>query len=76
MATATIEERVTALEEKLAALSGQGANDRHGVTGRTNPQALEELFGVFAESPHALEVLAAVETERERERREARDRES
>jgi hypothetical protein len=72
--TATIEERVALLEEKMAALTDEKALGRPGVTGRTNPQALEELFGVFSKSPQAQEVLDSIEAERERERREAREK--
>ena len=44
------------------------------VTGRTNPEVLEEMFGVFADSPHAREVLDTIAAERERERRQYRDK--
>ncbi|MBB6050827.1 hypothetical protein [Armatimonas rosea] len=73
MAIGSLEERVTALEKKLAALS-EASERRLGVTGRTNPEVLEEMFGVFADSPHAREVLDTIAAERERERREYRDK--
>ena len=47
---------------------------RSGVTGRTNPQLLEEMFGIFRDSPHAVEVLNAVEDEREQERQKSREK--
>ena len=73
MAIGNLEERVAALEKKLAALS-EVSERRLGVTGRTNPEVLEEMFGVFADSPHAGAVLDTIAAERERERREYRDK--
>lgn len=61
---------MAALEVKVAAL--ERGSTRPGVTGRTNPQLLDELFGVFADNPHALQVLRDIEQDRERERTEAR----
>ena len=58
------------LEARVAAL--EGSNTHPGVTGRTNPQLLEELFGVFQNSPHAQQVLDGVEQERDQERQQAR----
>ena len=61
---------MAALVAKVAAL--ERGSTRPGVTGRTNPQLLEELFGVFANSPHAQQVLSDIERGRERERTEVR----
>lgn len=67
----TTEERLASLEADVARLKAQLPSQRYGVTGRTNPQVMEEMFGVFKNNPQAESVLNAIEQEREKERREA-----
>lgn len=70
---ATIEERLAEVEAQVAQLMRQTAPAvrRPGVTGKTNPQVIEELFGVFANDPHFDRVVQTIEENRARERREA-----
>ena len=72
MAAATIEERLSALEQEVAQLKDQLYGERPGVTGRTRPDFLDKYTGTFANSPMFEEMVRSVEEERERERREAR----
>jgi hypothetical protein len=71
MGNATVEERLADLEARVAAME-RGGSSRPGVTGRTNPEVLEELFGIFRDDPYAQQVLDEVEREREQERQQAR----
>lgn len=69
--TATIEERLSALESEVAQLKVQAADARPGVIGRTRPGFLDTFAGVFAHHPAFEEVVWQAEQEREQERREA-----
>lgn len=73
MATATIEERLAALEADMARLKAQAPAERYGVIGRTNPQAIEAMFGQSAGDALAEAVWQEILAEREREREEARN---
>ena len=44
---------------------------RLNVIGTTDPRLIEEMIGIFAESPNFDEVMRSIEAERERERHEA-----
>jgi hypothetical protein len=77
MAKLLLEERLAHLEADVALLKTemqgmQGTQDknegRFGVIGRTKTDALESIFGVFANNPEADKVFLAIETEREQER--------
>jgi hypothetical protein len=72
MTKVTLEERVTALEKEMEKVKALRSRVRYGVTGRTNPQLIETLFGVFANDPEAEEVAHAIAAERERERAQSR----
>lgn len=74
MDTNSFEQKVAALQAEVVRLKAEAAakGERYGVTGRTNPQRLEEMFGIFANNPRAQSVLQSIEDEREREREEAR----
>lgn len=72
MATATLEERVTELEREMAQVKARNNGARYGVTGKTNPQLIEKMFGIFANDPEAEEVARNVAEERERDREQAR----
>jgi hypothetical protein len=74
---AITEERFAALEAEVARLRAkvEGQHDkgqRPNVTGRTRPDFLDTMVGIFANSPAFEEVTRAIEAEREREREEAR----
>ncbi len=45
--------------------------ERYGVTGRTNPQLVDSLFGLFANVPAFDRVMRQIEEDRAREREEA-----
>ncbi len=51
MAATTIEERRAALESEVFRLRLGQARERGAVGGRTDSEALERMFGVFADAP-------------------------
>jgi hypothetical protein len=67
----TLEERIAALEAEMRSVKAQINGTRYGVTGKTNPQLIAEMFGVFADEPMFDRMVRRMEEERERERREA-----
>lgn len=75
MATATLEERLTAVEAELAELKARQWSplpERKGVTGRTAPDFLDRFVGIYENDEMAERMFRAVEAEREKERVEAR----
>ncbi len=73
MATETItEERFAALEAEVARLRAQVEGQRPSGSGRTSPDFLDTMVGIHADSPAFEEVTRQLQTEREREREEAR----
>lgn len=71
MATATLEERLTAVEKELAELRARrDAGERPGVIGRTRPDFVDQFFGIFAEDETAERVFRNIAAAREREREE------
>jgi hypothetical protein len=71
MATGTIEERLAAVEAELARLTMRLEGQPEGIIGRTNLKLIEEMFGVFSDSPLFDSVMRTIEENRERERQEA-----
>lgn len=65
MATATIEERLAALEAEVAQIKAQRNGERPGVIGRTRADFLQNYTRRSANSPMFDEVMAAVAAERE-----------
>jgi hypothetical protein len=72
MRAGTTEERLAALEAEVARLRATVEGERPGVIGKTRPDFLDTMVGIHANSPHFEEVVRRIETERERERAEAR----
>ena len=74
MTESTFEEYLAGVQAEVVRRKdeAQAKGERYGVTGHTNPQKLEEMFGMFANNPHAEAVLQSMEDEREKEREEAR----
>jgi predicted signal transduction protein with EAL and GGDEF domain len=66
-----LEERLAAVEAEVRRLRDQRENHRAGVIGRTNPELINEMFGIFADDPLFERMVQRMEAERERERREA-----
>lgn len=74
MIESTWEEYLAEVQAKVVRLKAEAQvrGERYSVIGRTNPQRIDELFGVFANDPEAQAVEKVIEAEREKEREEAR----
>ena len=66
------EERFAALEAEVARLRERVEGQPFDLRGRTSPDFLDTMIGIFADDPVFEEVTQGVEADRERERAEAR----
>lgn len=71
MSDATIEERLSVLEQEVARLRTQVSGGRPPAANRTSPDFLEKYTGMFANDPLFEEMVRHVEEERERDRQQA-----
>jgi hypothetical protein len=75
METQLLEKRLAHLEADVATLKAHipiPTIERVGVIGRTQPDKIEAIFGIYANDPEAEQVLKEIEETREKERRVAR----
>jgi hypothetical protein len=71
----TLEARVRELERENSRLRFELAVKEGRVHGRTNPELIEQMAGIFAENEMFDRMIANMETERQRER-DAAEREA
>ncbi len=71
MAKQSIEERVAALEADMRQVKSQTSTQRAGVWGTTQPERIDEMFGIFAADPLFDRMVERMRTQREIEQQAA-----